>query len=182
MHVAADPVHQATVSSELRRLLAAYRGRVSPPHDTFGPRAQATIDFLDEEAPWIPTSLRRDGARPLTFMGLLVHRTEVRAPVGTGILEIYATDVGGAVAQVTYEPTEGMAARPVFRARRIDDAGDLRSFLACEVPGLCVFDAPDGIRQAGTPAIASVPLLPTAPPGLAQPDHLRPLDCEGMHP
>jgi hypothetical protein len=129
--------------------------------------------------PWVPLSLRRDGARPLRVRGVLIHRTEVLAGEGRGILQLFATEDGGAVAQVAYLPPEGLSARPVFRVTQVGDAAELRAFIDREGPERCLAVRGADEGDAAARDACTLLKLPTALPGLARPDYPTHYSCEG---
>jgi hypothetical protein len=176
------PVHEATVSSELRHLLVALRRGDGPQQDAdVVPQAAEHRQQEGGDAPWIELSLRRDGKRPLKLRGLLIHRTEVRAPDGSRQLQLFAAEGGGAVAQFAYQPADGVAARPVFRVEPVRDTDELRLFIDSEAAEVRVSTAGKDLSRTGTLVPRAPRGLPFNPPGLARPDDFRPLDCEGNH-
>lgn len=173
-----SPVHQATVLPEVGRLLAAWRGRLLRRHTSVSPQTAAPEPDEPSNAPWLQLVLRRDGARPLKVRGLLVHSTEVRTTDGRGLLRLFATEDGAAVAQLAYEPGEDVAARPVFRAQPVRDADELKRFIDCRAPEQAAPGGKDR-RRAERPASLPLPWLPPIPLGPSRPEHLRLHSCEG---
>lgn len=179
---AAAPLHEATVSVELGRLVAALKGRAvrqpAPAHGTSAVRSAGEHPPSSCE-PFVPLTLRRDGGRPLKIRGALIHRTEVQAGEGRGLLQVFAIDSGGAVAQVSYVPPEGLPARPVFRVAEVGDAAELGDFIEREGPERCLASCGGDGADAATREACNLLKLPRALPGLARPDHLTPYSCKG---
>lgn len=178
MQGAAVPVHEATVSSDLRRLLAECGWRRSGPGTekrTLSPSvpreppAAPSARPQPPAIPWCDVALRRDGLRPLRLKGLLVHRTEVRAGDGSACLSLYATPDGGAVAQLSYEPPGSLPVRSVFRVAAIDGPEDLSRFIGTIGPEHCLAVNPGGLDDS-TRAECERLRLPRILPGLARPD------------
>jgi hypothetical protein len=179
---AAAPLHEATVSVELGLLVAALKGRaVRQPTPARGTSAvsAATERSPSSREPFVPLTLRRDGARPVKIRGALIHRTEVQSGEGRGLLQVFATDWGSAVAQIAYVPPDGLPARPVFRVAEVGDAAELGDFIDREGPERCLAGCGTGGADAATRAACNLLRLPRALPGLARPEHLTPLSCEG---
>jgi hypothetical protein len=187
MQGAAAPVNEATVSDDLRALLADIGWRRSgtgtrardlspPPPDR--PSAASTDSAQPPAIPWRDIALRRDGMRPLRLRGLLVHRTEVRAGGGGARLSLYATPDGSAVAQLSYEPPGTLPVRPVFRVTPIHGPEDLDRFVGAIGPEQCFAVNPASLDDTAR-AACDLLRLPAILPGLARPDAPSRHSCEG---
>jgi hypothetical protein len=174
-------MHQATVTAELGRLLAlgGWRRSGSPAIDVASAGHQTAAPPAVPEMPWREVALRRDGARPLRLLGLLIHRTEVREAGGRSVLRLFATADGGAVAQLAYEPPDNCPARPVYRVARVGGSDDLRRFIDREGPEQC-FAVQEAWPRSPLAHVACNRLrLPADIPGLARSDEFSPHTHEG---
>ncbi len=162
------PVHEATVSPELARLLAEAGRRVgrsrSEGADPAPPRRQPPA--VRREAPWRGYLLRRDGARPIRIDALLIHRTEVRIGEGGSVLRVFATSDDRFVAQIAYHPPSRLPARPIFRVAPILDADDLQRFIDREGPEQCFAVHASGIDGVESQTACNLLRLPRALPGI----------------
>ena len=191
MQGAAVPVHEATVSADLRHLLAecgwrrdrSAQGAPDVPQRPSPERQTAASGERPQPpaAPWADISLRRDGMRPLRLRGLLLHRTRVRAEEGGACLSVYATPDGTAVAQLSYEPPGTLPVRPVFRVSPIDDPEDLHRFVAETGPEQCFAVNPARLDDTARAACDLI-RLPAILPGLARPAADSRHSCEGKTP
>jgi hypothetical protein len=170
-------MYEATVTAELGRLVASADWRRSAANAPAAPPDHHRTITI--QPPWRDVALRRDGARPLRIRGLLIHRTEVREAGGRSVLRIFATDDGGAVAQLAYEPPDGCPARPVYRVTRLGGREDLRRFLEREGPEQCfaVHEPVSPLSEAHETCDRM--RLPVNLPGLVRADELSPYTHEG---
>lgn len=142
----AQPNYEVTISEELRGLFwgvatASHAREPSKTHRGSGPQREATVS----EGPWHPISLRRDGRRPLRFKGaLLVERIDCsEAGIQEGAdpssrkLSIFLTEHAQLVVQLSFEPSEELAARPIYRVAALEAPCDLGSFLGRTGPETC---------------------------------------------
>jgi hypothetical protein len=185
-----QPAFEAQVSAELARLVrsARHNGQNAPPPssdpdhegEAFGTRdemdpggapaagrAGSGPPFRKDSARaagrlgWPAVKLRRDGARPLVFRGLLVaSRSDTfsvedpngRVPIKR-ILSVYTTDAGDLAAHVACHPPEDAPARPVHRALLLDDDAAVEALLRSARPEACFSVSSSrvlGIRRPGT--------------------------------
>ena len=185
-----DPVFEATVSPLLIRLLRGSAGRApGPAHAGCGasggePRSRAECPEPHrpeprEAAPFTPLRLRRDGVRPLVGRGALLWEDRTRIPLSecdargvSRVLRLYITDGAGLLAQVAYHPEEGLPARPIWRAERIDDPDAFRDFVSRSGGVSCFLAAGASFHSADVLAGRLDPLggaVPTVPPFLTDP-------------
>lgn len=158
MHIA-DPVYEATVSCELRRLISFSGRSGSVGCDTVAEAAPPPASADEQEhhvckapapARWPEVVLRRDGGRPIRFRGLQVYMARSTSPspaVGMGTLSLFAAEDGHVIAHLVYVPPETAPARPVYRVARITDATHLRSFVNANGPETCFSVNEEGTRH-----------------------------------
>jgi len=149
------PVCEAQVSPELLTLLRGGSWKVSatvpePPDVTDADRVVLSAEVAPSprvaQAPdWPVISLRRDGARPMRFPGLMVTSNVesldvqvegISVPVARH-LSLYLTDTGESIAHVACIPSEDQPARPVHHAARVASADDLAALLRAASPETC---------------------------------------------
>lgn len=179
-----DPVFEATVSPLLIRLLGGASGRApGPAHAGAGgearPRAQGPDPLPAEGAPFAPIRLRRDGVRPLVGRGALLWEDRSRIPLsdrdgrGVGrVLRLYLSEGEGLIAQIAYQPEEGLPARPIWRAERISGPDAFRNFLSRSGGASCFLAAGLPLHSADVLAGRLDPLggpVPTVPPVMTDP-------------
>ncbi|ETX29344.1 hypothetical protein [Roseivivax isoporae] len=138
MQAAPEPVFEATISPLLIALLRGSSGTGAEPagHATVT-RGSCPGDAAgDAPPPAVQLTLRRDGERPLRFDGTLLWCDAQTIPVDGSPsasvqrqVELYRCAHGGVVARIVFDPSEGMAARPVFRAAEIASPEEFRQFL-----------------------------------------------------
>jgi hypothetical protein len=149
------PVCEAQVSPELLALLRGDSWKVSatvpePPAVTYAENTVVPVEVasgprLAQKLDWPVVSLRRDGARPMRFPGLVVTSDSQSLDVqvaGTPVpvarhLTLYLTATGESVAHVVCIPSEDQPARPVHRAARVASAEDLAALLRAASPDTC---------------------------------------------
>ena len=172
------PCYEATVSEEIVHLL---RGTQAPKLAEDAPAPSAEPEEVPPpkrpklRAPWRNIALRRDGRRPSRFRGMLLWTETARragadhkeCDPGGRSLRVYTTDDGRVVAQLSFEPSEDLAARPVYRTAWLEDLDDLARFLTETGPEACFAVDPFNATPEGREAFISDFRMPSKIPGLA---------------
>lgn len=162
--------YEVSVSDELRHLIlrrvrTCYGRRV----EGASPGAEAAHvptarGALGEVTPaWQPMCLRRDGARPLRFVGLEVFRvsiggtTPVRADAdgrdGYQSFAAFFSEPDACIGHLTVLPPAHLPARPVYRASVLRNGDDARTLIRQAGPDAVLLDTA-GAGSKGSQAAA----------------------------
>ncbi len=173
MQTRPEPRFEATVSSLLIELLSAGSRPVAEAGEAGETNGSASdpglaVDEMPADDtttepvrpfPGEPIRLRVDGCRPLRFSGALLWEDHAEVPLAESVngslhrhLRLFARQDGAVVAQVSFVPQEGLAARPVHRAREITHPDDLDRFVKSNSPEDCFAVAPQAWASASPTA------------------------------
>jgi hypothetical protein len=145
------------ISDALKDMFGYRTDPVTVPDAIPAPRgAQRTAD-------WQLVSLRRDGQRPLVFVGLpLLDRrcvTDSPAPRCEQALTFYMAQDGTLYARLAFEPSESCPAWPSYRGEPIHDPGDLAALLRKWQPEQCfdkaLYDTDTPLTQGSAGPVAA---------------------------
>lgn len=116
---------------------------VREPADRSKPMAQ-------DVAGWERIVLRRDGRRPLRFLGLLLWSMAQQTPrAGTVTLDLFLGSGGEIYAHGSITPSSVFPAREVMIGHRIDTVCAMEEFLSACSPEHCILAHPDtNLQQA----------------------------------
>lgn len=157
-----QPVFEATVSDELKRLVSGLTsgvGRTAASEAAIG--TMRSPNKPAASSVWRTRRARRDGRRPKSFLGAAIYRSpdafgsngELPSREGEQLVELFLASDGTCLVQIVAIPAPGWPARPIHVVTSVTDEGSLNEALKKYCPRQCLLlpaEPTSPVRKSGS--------------------------------